>query len=346
MSRLGHAHRWILTALALLLSLWLLRSFLAPLTWAFIVAAASWPHYCRFVALLSRRVGAAGTALLFTVLVTVLVLGPFVFALVAVVGHAEAWAHAIVLAEKQGLATPEWLPAMPLAGPWLVDQWNAVLGTPGGVSHWLNRTGSESLLGWVESAGGFVLRHVTIIVFTVLALFFLYRAGEPLADRIRRSIHDKLGPRGDASYQEITRAIRATFASMIVVSLVDGVLCGIAYAIAGLPSPHVWGAITGLLALIPFLAYLAVAAAALVLFAKGAIHATTIVLVWGVVVVFMADKFIRTMLVADTIRLGFLWVLVGGLAGVETFGLVGLFIGPVILATAGALLRDSLETAN
>ncbi len=67
---------------------------------------------------------------------------------------------------------------------------------------------------------------------------------------------------------------------------------------------------------------------------------------WGVIVVFVADKFIRTMLIGDTIRLGFLWVLVGGLAGLETFGLLGLFMGPVILAMTGALLRDSTEANN
>lgn len=66
------------------------------------------------------------------------------------------------------------------------------------------------------------------------------------------------------------------------------------------------------------------------------------VFAWGVIVVFVPDKFIRTVLVGDTIRLGFVWVLVGGLAGLETFGLRGLIIGPVILAMTGALLRDSI----
>lgn len=98
--------------------------------------------------------------------------------------------------------------------------------------------------------------------------------------------------------------------------------------------------------MIPFLAYCAVAAAALVLLAKGAGQAATMVFGWGVIVVFVADKFIRTMLIGDTIRLGFLWALVGGLAGLETFGLLGLFMGPVILAMTGALLRDSTEANN
>jgi predicted PurR-regulated permease PerM len=346
MLSLERSQRWLLTTLALLFCLWLLRSFLVPFTWAFLVAAASWPHYRRFAARLSRRVGLSVTALLFTAFVTLLVLGPLGFAFFAIAGQAQIWAHAIGVADKQGLAAPEWLLAVPLAGSWLVDQWNVVLGTPGGVTHWLNGADSGSLLEWAGSAGGFVVRHATIIVFTVLALFFLYRGGEPLAGQITQFIHDKLGARGDAYFRQAIQAVRATFVGMIVVSLIDGALCGVAYAIAGLPAPHVWGAITGLLAMIPFLAYFAVAAAALVLLAKGAGHAAAMIFGWGVIVVFVADKFIRTMLIGDTIRLGFIWVLVGGLAGLETFGLLGLVIGPVILAMTGALLRDAIGAEN
>jgi predicted PurR-regulated permease PerM len=83
----------------------------------------------------------------------------------------------------------------------------------------------------------------------------------------------------------------------------------------------------GLLGMIPFLAYLAVAGVALVLFAKGAGAAATGVFVWDVVVVFVADKIVRPAIVGSTINLGFFWVLLGALGGLETFGLLGLFIG-------------------
>jgi predicted PurR-regulated permease PerM len=346
MPSLERSRTWVLTALALLFCLWLLRSFLVPLTWAFIIALASWPLYRKFAARLPPRFGLNGTALLFTLLVTLLVLGPFALAFVAITGQAQAWAREILVAENRGLAPPEWLPALPLAGSWLIDQWNVVLGVPGGVSRWLNRTGSSWVLGWAESAGGFALRHAMIIVFTVLALFFLYRGGEPLAVRITQAIHHKLGPRGDSYLQQAAEAIRATMNGMVAVSLLDGALCGLAYAVAGLPSAHVWGAITGLLAMIPFLGYVAVAGAALALFAKGASLAAAVIFGWGLFVVFVADKFVRAAIVGNTMRLGFFWVLVGGLAGLETFGLLGLFIGPVILALTGALLSDFIDGVN
>src|SRR5215472_4001540 len=116
MPSLKRNRKWIPAAIALLFSLWLLRSFLVPLTWAFIIALASWPLYRRFRAHLPPRVGSNGAALLFTLLITLSVLGPFGFAFAAIGAQAQAWAHEIVVAEHQGLPPPEWLPVVPLAG--------------------------------------------------------------------------------------------------------------------------------------------------------------------------------------------------------------------------------------
>jgi len=346
MARTVRSSLWLVTGLALAFALWLLRSFLVPMAWSFMLALATWPLYRRFAARLLPLFGSTVTALLFTALVSLFLLGPFVFALITIAEQAQTWVTQLSLAEREGVAPPAWLASVPLAGTWLVEQWNPILGTPGGLSHWLNRPESGWLVRWVGSAGQFALLHAIIITFTVLGMFFLYRAGESLAERIRRAIHDQLGPRGDSYFHKVVDAIRATMIGMIVVSLIDGALCGFAYVVAGVPSAPTWGAITGLLAMIPFLAYVAVAGVALVLLAKDAGAAAVAVLVFGCFVVFVADKFIRTALVGRGTQLGFFWVLVGGLAGLETFGFLGLFIGPVILVLVAALLRDFIDDAS
>ena len=337
--------RWISTSLVLLLALWILRGFLVPLTWAVIIALATWPLYRRFSTWLPQRFSSNGIPLLFTALVTLFVVGPFGFAFVAVGTKAQAWAHEFIAADNHGISPPDWLTAIPLAGSWVLEQWNAILGTPGGASRWLHRAEAASLLGWAGSLGQFILHHTMIVAVTVLALFFLYRGGEPLAGRITQFIHDKLGQRADSYFLQATKATRAIMGGMIVVALINGVLVGLAYAVAHVPSPEFWGAITGLLAMIPFLAYFVVAGVALMLFAKGAGAAAVAVFVWGVTVVFVADNFIRPALAGSATGLGFFWVLLGGLGGLETFGLLGLIIGPVILALAGALWRDSVDGA-
>jgi predicted PurR-regulated permease PerM len=153
-------------------------------------------------------------------------------------------------------------------------------------------------------------------------------------------VHDKLGSRGDVYFRQLVVAVRATVGGTLVVAALDGVLLGVAYAIAKVPSAVVWGAVTGLLAMIPYLAYVAVGAIALVLWAQGAGTAAMALCGFGVAVIFASDKFIRPALTGRASHLGFLWVLLGGLGGLETFGLLGIFIGPVILASAIALWRE------
>jgi len=330
----------ILTLLVVLLALWTLRGFFVPLTWAGIIALASWPLYRRFAARLPSRFASNGTPLLFTALVTLFVLGPLALAVAAVAGQAQGLSHKIVVADQEGLVAPDWLIDFPLAGLWLEDRWRLVLGTPGGVSRWLQSEGSISVMGWAGSLGQLFLRHVLIIAFTVVALFFLYRGGVRLEQQVLRIVHDKLGSRGDAYFQQMVVAVRATVGGTLVVAALDGVLLGLAYAIAGVPSPAVWGAVTGLFAMIPYLAYVAVGAITLVLSAQGAGSAAVALCGFGVAVIFVSDKFIRPALTGRASHLGFFWVLLGGLSGLETFGLLGIFIGPVLLASAIALWRE------
>ena len=327
-------------ALVLLLSLWILQSFVVPLAWASIVALASWPVYRRLANRLPKRFTSTLTPLLFTALVSLSLLGPIAFAFGALVAQARTWAGQLVVAQKQGLAPPGWLEDVPAVGSWLADQWDAILGTPGGVALWLQRADARSVFGWAGSFGESIGLHLFIVSFTVLALFFLYRDGEALAGQLRRIVQRRLGPRGEFYLDRAIVAVRATVYGTIVVGLIDGTLIGIAYVFAGVPSAAVWGAVTGLFAQVPFLAYVAVAAVALALAAKGAGGAALAVLSIGFAVVFATDKIVRPLLVGGATKLGFLWVLLGSLGGLETLGLLGLFVGPVVLALAGTLLRE------
>src|SRR5258708_10566351 len=126
--------RWISTSLVLLLALWILRGFLVPLTWAVIIALATWPLYRRFSARLPQRFSSNGIPLLFTALVTLFVVGPFGFAFVAVGTKAQAWALEFIAADNQGISPPDWLTVIPLAGSWVIEHWNALLRTPGASS--------------------------------------------------------------------------------------------------------------------------------------------------------------------------------------------------------------------
>jgi predicted PurR-regulated permease PerM len=335
----GASDRWIWAVLVLLLSTWLLRSFVESLLWAFFIALATWPLYRRFSSLRPLRARSSVRALLFTGLVAVFGLGPFAFAFTAIARQVQSWAPGLAAAESHGIPPPDWLGNAPLAGPWLVDQWKDVLGTAGGVSRWLHQADNQFLVRLAAAAGHFVLHHVTIVAFMNLALFFIYRGGEPLAERIGRLIAI-LGPRGDAYFRLAAGTVRATMIGLIVVVVMDGALVGVGYFVAGLPSPLIWAAMTAVLAIIPFLSYIVLAVATLVLLSQGAGLAATALFVWGCCVIFASDKIVRPALIGSTTHLGFFWVLVGTLGGVETFGLLGIIVGPVILTLAHSLWRE------
>lgn len=331
-------------ALVVLLSAWIIHSFFLPLAWASILAVATWPIYRRFASHMPSRMASNATPLVFTMLVSSLVLGPMVFAFGAAAVQVQSWLDKLALADKTGLAAPAWLESLPLLGSQLAERWQAHLSTPGGMSVLLQATDSSAVLGWVQMLGQFVAYHLFVVLFTILVLFFIYRGGDEQALRLNRMLRDAIGD-GAAPYIELAiQAVRATVVGMVAVALFDGVLIGIIYAVAGVRHPAVWAAVTGLLAMIPYLGYAAVAGVAFSLATGGAVAPALAVWLLGSVAHIVGDKIVRPILVGDAVQLGFAWVLMASLGGLEVMGLLGVLVGPVVLALASSLWREWAKT--
>ena len=333
----------IYAALVVVLSAWILHSFVEALLAACVAAIASWPLYRKFVACLPRRMARSAAPLLFTAGITVFVLAPLMFALGALFAEAHALLLTIAAADREGIAVPLWLQDVPAAGPWLVANWDSSLARPGALSTWLQRIDPAALLTGANSLGHFLARHLMIILFTILVLFFLYREGESLAQAVRRVLRERIGERAEGYVDVATRALRASVSSMLVVGLFDGFACFFAYALAGAPHAALWAAITGALALVPFLGYAAVAALAVQLVVAGAAAPALFSLVLGSLVLFCGDKIVRPMIAHSGTHLPFVWVLMGCLGGFEVLGLVGLVIGPVLLALTRELWKERVR---
>ncbi len=327
--------RWIAGALIAGLSIAILWGFLKVLLWAAIIAVATWPIYGRFAHRMPSSMASNVTPLLFTVLVALVVLGPPSFAFATLASHAQSWVGTILVDSNEFVA-PAWLSTIPVVGPKLVAQIHA----HGGLSVWLQHADTTALLGWLQSVGEFAGRHLFRIAFTVLLLFFVYRSGEALARDLGRFVEGRVGERANHYIELAIRGLRATISSTLIVGVFDGVLTGIVCWIAGLPDAHVWGALTGLLAVIPFLGYVAVLGAFLALLGGGSTVAAWAFLATGVVILFTGDKVVRPILVGSSTQLGFVWVLMGTLGGLELLGFIGIFVGPVVLSLAGELWRE------
>jgi predicted PurR-regulated permease PerM len=330
-------------ALLIAVSAWILQSFLLPLLVACVTATASWPLYRKFVARLPRRVRPGAASLIFTSMMTVFVLAPLAFALGALLVEAQTLLLEIAAVDKNGIAVPQWVENVPLVGPWMAMRWRSELAHPGALGVWTQRLDATALLSWTQSLGQFMARHVFIIAFTILILFFLYQEGESLAEEFRRMLRHSIGERADAYVDLATCALRASVNSMLIVGLFDGCATGFVYVIAGVAHPALWAAITGFLALIPFLGYLAVAALTLQLALAGAATPALISLGLGSAVLFCGDKVLRPVVGGGGTHLRFVWFLMACLGGFEVLGLVGVVVGPVVLTLARELWKQRVS---
>jgi predicted PurR-regulated permease PerM len=330
---------WFYATLIIVLAFWILHSFLQALLAACVTAIASWPLFTRFSAQLPSRIGRGAKSLIFTLAMTVFVLAPAMFAFGALVTETRALLLEIAAADQTGIAAPSWLENAPLIGPWAAARWHSDLAHPGALLRWTQRADAGALLAWAQSLGQFMVRHAFIVGFTILLLFFLYQEGESLAQGFKRVLRARIGERAECYVDLATRAVRASVNSMLVVSLFDGFATGIVYAIAGVPHAAVWAAITGLLALVPFVAYVAVLALTLKLAVTATAAPPLLVFGVGCFVLFCGDKIVRPVVARDGLRLRFVWVLMGCLGGFEVLGLIGLVIGPVVLT----LVRELWE---
>lgn len=334
---------WFYGALIIALSVWILHSFLTALLAACVTAVASWPLYTRFARRMPRRMRRSAVSLTFTLVVTVFVLAPLMFAFSALLNEANALLLDIAAADKTGIGVPLWLEHLPLVGPSMAARWQSELAHAGAVSLWAHRTDAAALLGWAQSVGEFVGRHAFIILFAILVLFFLYQEGESLARNFRRLLHHHIGERAEGYVDLATRSLRASVNSMLLVALFDGFGSGVAYVVAGVPHAAVWAGITGSFALVPFLGYVAVTALTLRLALLGATTPAIVAFALGCLVLFSGDKIVRPMIARDGTHLHFVWILMACLGGFEVLGLVGLVIGPVAVSLTRELWEQRVR---
>lgn len=321
-------------SLALVLAaLFVTQRFLLPLLWAAIVCIATWPLYRRMVSVTGGREVIA--ALLATVVAALVFVTPLALGVAQAVHQAPALAQFIASANTDGLAPPDWVARIPFAGAEIQEWWLATLGQPHGLAHLLHGSSVAHLQSASEvlkRTGAGLLHRLIDVGFAILCLFFFYKDGNALQRQVNAIGAHLIGEVRWTLYAlKVPVAVRATVNGLVLVGLAEGVLLGIGYQLAGVPSAVLWAAATGVLAIIPFGAPLAFGAVALLLLAKGATVAAIAIAAWGAVILFVADHAVRPAMIGNATKLPFLAVLIGILGGVETLGLIGLFVGPVVM---------------
>jgi predicted PurR-regulated permease PerM len=324
-----------------LLALWIARDFLVALTWAAVIAITAWPSYVRFARFIDGGRSPSLAPLLFTLLTGLVLLVPVVLTAHQIAQGGDALVHALYHVRESGIPVPVWLVQLPIAGENLDRWWRTNLGNPEFLVEWLRGVNIEGLTAWTSTLGGALLRRLFLFLITLIALFLILRDGAWLADHALATADRLLGNPGERLMSKIADAVRAAVIGTVAASIVKGATIGIAYVLTGVPHPLLFALVTMALAMVPFGAWVALALAALIL----AIHGASWLVVaglfgFGAAMLLIGDNFILPALVGSTTRLPFLVVLIAILGGMQSFGLIGLFLGPVIMAALLTIWRE------
>jgi predicted PurR-regulated permease PerM len=316
-----------------------MEPFIVPVVWAAILAFVTWPSYLRLlVACGGRRIIAS---LLMTVAVSLAVIAPIAWlALVLRFELVHLW-H-----DTQGLlAGGVELPPAVLKIPWLGDQLRELVTRAAQDPHTLGfelRRVTDHSFDQIARLIGGIGREVVKMALTALSLFFVYRDGERIGAQLAKALEQVLGPRVHNYLRAIEQTVRAVVYGLVLTALVQGVLVGIGYWVSGVGAPVFLAALTTVCGLIPFAAPTVWLGVCVWLFVKGSSVAGVGLLIWGGIVLGWTDHFVRPFLISREAQIPFLIVLFGVLGGLASFGLVGLFVGPVILAVLLAIWREWL----
>ena len=318
-----------------------LHLFVVPVAWAAIVAYTTWPVYVRI------RRGLRGRATLSALLMTLLLATAFVLPVLwlglMLRGELTAGYNAVVGLLAQGpVDLPPALAQMPGAGPWLQQTLHELTADPASlraqIALWMEQGTGEAL----KILGG-VGRNAAKLGFALVTVFFLYRDGERLMDQVKRVLRGFIGERVDAYLVAVSGMTKAVVYGLVATALAQGFLAGLGYWGAGVDAPALLGALTAAIALIPFGTPFVWGGIGIWLLLKGELAAGLGLLAWGAFVVSWVDNLIRPLVISSATQIPFLLVMFGVLGGLAAFGLIGLFVGPVILAVLMAVWREWLE---
>jgi len=319
-------------------SAWILRPFLAATIWAVTIVVATWPLFRGAETWLGGRRALATTVM--TLALLVVLVAPLYVGIAFLVRSAKQVGH-----WSQSLATiaipapPAWLEPLPLLGPKLTARWQQVAAAgPEELAARLRPYGRTMAVWFAGQVGGVGLLFVQFLLTVVIAAI-LYNNGERVAAGATLFARRLAGARGENSVRLAGQAVRAVALGVVVTAVLQAALSGIGLAIAGVPFTPVLTAVMLFLAVAQIGAGPVLIGALIWTYAQRGPVWGTALLVWAIPCVTL-DNFLRPILIRRGADLPLLLIFAGVIGGLIAFGVIGLFIGPVVLAVAYTLLVE------
>ncbi len=338
--------RFIGGLILLLLGSWVLHGFIAMLAWAVVLAISTWPVYQRLLASDELHGKMTWVALGLTLLIGAILLAPLGYGLSRLLQEAQSLGQLLTDAQKVGIPPPSWLESLPIIGHWAKENWMNVLGSSEAAKESLHWLGTGKAVTYSKDFASQLIHRFFGFLTILLVLLFVYQHGDNLGRQVLASSRKVFGEKGFRYTLHATTAVRATVNGMVLIGLGKGLLLGVGYALAGLSNPAILGALTGIFAMIPYAAKLIFGVCALVLVSEGHMAAGGGLFAFGMILTLVADNYVRPALIGGAVKLPFIWTLLGIFGGMENLGLLGIFLGPTLMAVLMSIWRDWIEDMN
>lgn len=317
--------------------LWVLRPFLTSLVWASMIVVATWPVMRALRTWLGGRRGLAVAVM--TVLLLMVIVVPFSLTITAIVEQADkaaSWVKSLTTFTVP--PPPEWLSRIPLAGQKLAGKWQeiAVL-EPEELSARLVPYARQGI-GWFVAQAGSVGMMGLRFLLTVIIAAILYANGEAASGWTVGFARRLAGQQGEDAVILAAKAVRGVALGVVVTAILQASVGGLGLAVTGMPAAMWLTALMFVLCLAQIGPFLVLAPAVIWLFWKEGAVWGSILLVFSVVAVTL-DNFVRPILIRKGADLPLILIFAGVIGGLIAFGVIGLFIGPVVLAVSYTLIN-------
>jgi predicted PurR-regulated permease PerM len=318
-------------------SLWTLMPFINGLIWATTIAIATWPALLRLQQLTGRRALAVAIMMALVLLVFIV---PFALAVGTLLQAASRSPAVMSDFLAQGIGPPPaWIANVPLVGEQVADRWRTVAaGGPEALAGVVQPYALSAATWAIAATGGFG-RALVLIVLTVILVAILYAQGETAARGVLAFAYRLGGETAQRTIVLAGQAIRSVALGVVVTALVQSVCAGIGLWLCGIPHPGVLTAIAFVLGIAQIGPVLVLVPSIAWLYWTGSTGWATVLLVWSLPVAVL-DNVLRPIFIRRGVQLPLLLIIGGVIGGLISFGMVGLFVGPVILAATYTLAKD------
>ena len=323
------------------LSFHVLKYFIVPVVWAAIMAYMTWPLYQKTLHLCGNRPTISATVMMIFV---ILIIGlPITVAIFMLQYEGR---HLFYEVQKQlfsgHMTIPEFIRDLPIIGKEISRVVSEINHDPNSITQSIS-TWIQGHLDYGKIVVNEISKNIFKLCFAVMSLFFFYRDGHTILNQVRKAFELIIGDRIHQYFITISDTTRAVVYGIGLTAVAQALLAGVSYFVAGVPNPMVLTIVTFILALIPFGPPFAYTSVSLWLLSQGQTVEAIGVMVWGVCIVSTADNVIRPLVISGATQIPFLLIMFGVLGGIASFGLIGVFIGPVILAILLAIWREWLN---